>query len=185
MLSLLQRFLTQITGWFDGIYRAVWNSEFNKSFYGLHFFFHNTGFSFAVLHNDAAVCIHSNSKICFYNTDSFWTFVVKPEIHLNIIPAKVSRLVLKIFVSKWLPEYNNFVYSLILLMVTCCTAFLYKARPSQLAVADGEYKTRPEPFLDLLLEQQVVRENPDSLLTSLLLVAIKDGKSSVLTLSAR
>ena len=69
-------------------------------------------------------------------------------------------------------------------MVTCCTAFLYKARPSQLAVADGEYKTRPEPFLDLLLEQQVVRENPDSLLTSLLLVAIKDGKNSVLHLRA-
>ena len=70
-------------------------------------------------------------------------------------------------------------------MVKCCTAFLFKARPSQLAVADGEYKTRPEPFLDLLLEQQVVRENPDSLLSSLLLVAIKDGKSSVLTVSAQ
>lgn len=53
---------------------------------------------------------------------------------------------------------------------------LIQAWQSNLSVADGEWQTKPEPFIDQLLDDKVVQENPTSLLTSLLLVAIHDGK---------
>lgn len=48
-----------------------------------------------------------------------------------------------------------------------------------IAVADGEYKTRSEPLIDLLLAEDQVKECPESLLTSMLLAAIKDGEQTV------
>ena len=48
---------------------------------------------------------------------------------------------------------------------------------AHIAVADGEYQTRPEPFIDLLLAEDVVKECPQSLLSNFLLVAIEGGES--------
>lgn len=43
-------------------------------------------------------------------------------------------------------------------------------------MADGLWQTKPEPFIDTLLKDAAVKENPESLLTSLLLVAIREGE---------
>jgi len=50
-----------------------------------------------------------------------------------------------------------------------------RTRASLHAVADGEWKTRPEPFIDTLLEEEAVKKNPEALLTTLLLVSIRNG----------
>ncbi|XP_067947899.1 transmembrane and coiled-coil domain-containing protein 4-like [Watersipora subatra] len=61
-------------------------------------------------------------------------------------------------------------------VVRQCIDLSESAMLPHIAVADGEYDTKPEPLIDLLLEEKVIEENPLSLLSSFLMNTIADGK---------